>query len=172
MHATFAKTCSFGGDYGIAILSRDEPLSVDRIPLPGKEPRQLLMCEFKDFWFCCTHLDLNSSNRFESAGIIDKAMAERAAKKPVFLAGDWNAGSKSELLAKMRGFLTILSLEKCRTFHGFKPYEPGSERCIDYIAVDSAHAGGFKVNEAHVVEDRVTSDHFPVFVSVSAKSAK
>ena len=167
MHATFGKTLSMGGGYGIAVLSKEKPLSVEQIPLPGREPRKLLLCEFEEFWFGSTHLALELTNRLESAVIIGQAIAERATKKPVFVAGDWNAKPVSETLDAMRKSLTILSLEKCRTFHGFKPYEPGSERCIDYVAVDSAHAGSFTVNDTHIVEDRDTSDHFPVFVSVS-----
>ena len=167
MHATYAKTIPYkGGEYGIAVLSREKPLSVERMSLPGREPRVLLLCEFKDFWFCDTHLALEAENRQKGVEIISMAVAERSQKKPVFLVGDWNAKPQSQTLDAMREFMTILSREKCRTFHGFKPYVQGSEHCIDYIAVDSGHAGGFSVKEAYVVEDPMTSDHFPVVVSV------
>ena len=59
MHATFAKAIPLGerGEYGVAVLSREKPLSVRRTPLPGPEPRVLLLCEFADCWFGSTHLD-------------------------------------------------------------------------------------------------------------------
>ena len=170
MHATYARTIPFqGGGYGIAMLSKEKPLSVERIPLPGREPRMLLLCEFKDCWFCDTHLALQTTNQLKSVEIIRKAVAARAGTKPVFLVGDWNADPKSKTLAAMREFMTILSKENCRTFHGFKPYKPGSEYCIDYIAVDSAHAQKFAVRDAHIVEDTMTSDHFPVSVTIEER---
>lgn len=170
MHATYAKTFTFqGGGYGIAILSREKPLSVERIPLPGKEPRLLLLCEFKDCWFGNTHLALQTDNQLKSVEIVRKVVAERSATKPVFLVGDWNEEPTSRTLAAMRGFMTILSNEKSRTHHGFKSFKPGSEYCIDYIAVDSAHAGNFAVCDAYVVPDFTTSDHCPVFVTVTRK---
>ena len=170
MHATYAKTFAFqGGGYGIAILSREKPLSVERIPLPGKEPRVLLLCEFKDCWFGNTHLALQTANQLKSVEIIRKVVAERSATKPVFLVGDWNEEPTSKTLAAIRGFLTILSNEKSRTHHGFKPFKPDSEYCIDYIAVDSTHAGNFAVRDAHVAPDFTTSDHCPVFVTVTRK---
>ena len=82
--------------------------------------------------------------------------------KPVFLAGDWNATPKSETLAAMRDFMTVVSKEDCRTFHGFKNHPPESEYCIDYIAVDSAHAAKVKVKDAHATPDAVASDHNPI----------
>ena len=170
MYATYAKTFPFqGGGYGIAILSREKPLSVERIPLPGKEPRLLLMCEFKDCWFGNTHLALQTANQLKSVEIIRKVVTEKSVTKPVFIVGDWNEEPTSKTLAAMRGFMTILSNEKSRTHHGFKPFPPGSEFCIDYIAVDSVHAGSFAVRDAHVTPDFTTSDHCPVFVSVTRK---
>lgn len=170
LHATYAKTvpCQ-GGAYGIAVLSREKPLSVLRIPLPGKEPRMLLLCEFRDFWFGNTHFALQTVNQLKSVEIIRKAIAEKCATKPVFLVGDWNNDPKSKTLTAMRGFMKIISEEKSRTYHGYKPFTPGSEYCLDYIAVDSVHAADFAVRHSHVVPDLTTSDHCPVFVTVETK---
>ena len=89
MHATYAKTLAFqGGVYGIAILSREKPLSVERIPLPGKEPRVLLLCEFKDCWFGNTHLALQTANQLKSVEIIRKVVAERSATKHAWVHDD------------------------------------------------------------------------------------
>ncbi len=169
MHATYAKALQFqGGGYGVAVLSKEKPLSVARIPLPGREPRMLLLCEFEDIWFGSTHFSLQATNRLKSAEIVRKEVMARAASKPVFLAGDWNAKPRSGELCAMREFITVLSDENSRTYHGFKPFEPGSECCIDYIAVDSGHAGCYDVRASHVAPDYVTSDHCPVFVTVEA----
>lgn len=162
LNATFGEAIPFqGGSYGNAVLSRDKPLSVERIPLPGKEPRVLLLCEFKDFWFGTAHLDFGS-HQLSSVEIIRGIVKEKSRMKPVFLAGDWNATPKSETLAAMRDFMTVVSKEDCRTFHGFKNHPPESEYCIDYIAVDSAHAAKVKVKDAHATPDAVASDHNPI----------
>ena len=97
---------------------------------------------------------------------------EKAGKKPVFLTGDWNDTPKSRTLVAMKDFMTVLSKERCRTFHGGKSSASDSfkdkkgEYCIDYIAVDSGHAAKAKVNDAHVTPDTVTSDHKPIAVVV------
>ena len=167
MHSTFAKAITFGGgEYGIALLSKERPLSVRRIPLPGKEPRVLLLCEFADCWVGNAHLDLDPAARVESVKIIRDAVAAVAAHKAVFLAGDWNAEPDSEPLAAVRGFMKMLSPQNRRTYTGFKVHPPESVYCIDYIAVDSGHAGDFETGISYVVSDNVTSDHNPVVVSV------
>ena len=38
--------------------------------------------------------------------------------------------------------------------------------CIDFIAVDTAHASKYKASDARVVEDRKTSDHAPIRVTL------
>lgn len=84
---TYAKAIDYsGGSYGVGILSREKPLSVKRIPLPGREEaRVLLMAEFRDYWFCVTHLSLT---REDSSASIDM-IAALAAKcsKPFLLPG-------------------------------------------------------------------------------------
>ena len=47
-----------GGAYGVGVLTKEKPLSTKRIPLPGEEPRVLLVVELKDYVIACTHLDL------------------------------------------------------------------------------------------------------------------
>ncbi len=170
LHATFAKAIDFaGGEYGNALLSREKPLAVRRIPLPGAEPRVLLLCEFDDCWVGVTHLAVDSAEaRIQSIGIV-RAAVEACGGKPVFLMGDWNASPDSEVLAGMRGFMTILSDEKTCTCHG-KIFDPASlhdtSRCIDYIAIDTAHAGNYVLRDRHVIEERHVSDHAPQMIEV------
>jgi len=175
MHAMFAKAIDYrGGEYGNAVLSREKPLSVVRVPLPGEEPRVLLACEFSDCWFFATHLDSRTvagdtePANVLSASIIREVAAERVKSKPVFLAGDWNARPKSKTVAAIKKFMAILSPLRGRTWHGFKTHDPSREYCIDYITVDTAHAGGFAVKEAYIVPDAIASDHYPVVVTLSS----
>ena len=178
MHATFSQALPFqGGGYGVAVLSREKPISVFKKPLPGREPRVLLLCEFEDCWFGTTHLSLQETNRLASVEIIRKTVAERAATKPVYLTGDWNARPTSKPLNAMRSFMTILSDTTGRTYHGFNwsvgpdgktGTAPAGEFCIDYIAVDAAASTKLTVLDSHVIPDVTTSDHSPVVATVSS----
>lgn len=179
LHATFAKAIFYaGGQYGVMMLSRQRPVSVRQIPLPGKEPRVLLLCEFSDCWVGTMHLSVSGEQeRLDSIAIIRREVADAARTKPVFLTGDWNSMPESKVLKGIGEFMAVLSDTACQTFHGHPVNGPDgqpldmSRFCIDYIAVDSAHVSGFRVTDAHVVEDRVTSDHAPIVVTVSGLSS-
>lgn len=178
-HATFAKAIFYrGGQYGVMLLSRERPLNVMQWPLPGTEPRVLLLCEFSDCIVGTTHLSVEAeAERVASVAIIRQAVSQFAGKKPVFLTGDWNAMPDNAVVREMSDFLTVLSDTNCQTFHGEQQNGPDgqpfdmSKFCIDYIACDNAHAGAFKVLDAHVVEDRKTSDHAPIVVTLETPDA-
>ena len=169
MKATFGKTIDFqGGEYGVMLLSVEAPLSVAKVPLPGKEPRLLLLAEFDDCVVGSTHLSVaTEKERMDSVGLIRDAIAHF--KKPVFVCGDWNARPDSPVLKELGKFLTVLSPTDQNTFHGTAPRLLSDPKiCIDYIAVDTAHSKLFRVLEGAVVPDTVTSDHKPIFVRLSA----
>ena len=170
MMPIFAKTIDFqGGDYGVMILSQDKPLSVEKFPLPGAEPRVLLMAEFSDCFVGCTHLSVaGEQERVDSVAMMKKAV--EGYNKPVFLAGDWNSLPDSPVLKELCGFLKVLSRTDCSTFHGdASAGSSGTAKdfCIDYIAVDSAHADLFRVVDRDVILDRISSDHAPVKVTLT-----
>lgn len=170
MHATFAKAIPLGsGEYGIAVLSREKPLSTKRVALPGSESRVLLICEFDDCVIANTHLDLKHEARMKAVEII-KSELSAYARKPVFLAGDWNSGPGSPELSAIGGFASVISARDRATYH--KPHftqtdYANAKLCIDYIAVDTAHRAKYDVVKTYVVEERVASDHVPVVVTVS-----
>ena len=175
MFATFAKAIDFeGGEYGNALLSREKPLSIKRVPLPGKEKRVLLMCEFDDCWVGVTHLSFDSKDvQDESAAIIKKTVAS-CAGKPVFVMGDWNASPTSATLLAIRQFMKVITPEDRATYHSNNPDSDkfsDPEKCIDYIAIDNASAPSCIVRSARVIEDRRTSDHAPVVATVELASA-
>ena len=97
--------------------------------------------------------------------------AVAAARKPVFFTGDWNAMPDSAPLKGMRGFMSMLSGTERGTFNAFKPVRRGRRHCIDYITVDSASAARVKTVRSWVVQDAVTSDHFPVVATLSVAVA-
>ncbi|MGN0832865.1 MAG: family 20 glycosylhydrolase [Kiritimatiellia bacterium] len=178
LHATFAKAIFFqGGQYGVAILSREQPREVFTYPLPGAEPRVLLLCEFSDCVVGTTHLSVgDEAERTASVAVIRRAIAPFVGQKPVFLSGDWNSTPESAVLQELGTFLQVVSGTCGQTYHGRKVDGPDgqpldrSQFCIDYVACDREAATAFKVLDARVVEDRTTSDHAPVVVTLATPS--
>ena len=161
MKATWARAIAFdGGSYGIGVLSRETPLSVRVVPLPGsEEERRLLVVEFRDYVFACTHLSLDAGDRLASAGLI--ASAASGWEKPFFVAGDWNARPGDPFVAAMEADFEILSDPSCPTWPADAPSE-----CLDYVAVMRGAARRLRVVDAAVCGEPVASDHRPVVVTV------
>ena len=172
MHGTFGKARDYqGGGYGVAILSKQEPLSVSTRAVVGKEARLLLICEFADFCVATIHLDNDKKLRLESIQEVRDELA--AISKPVFIAGDWNDTPESDTLDLMREFVAVISPENgIRTFGDID----GDEYVIDYIAVDAANVDNFYVQRGYCVSNMVdgqgSSDHNPVIVDVVKRPAE
>ena len=130
MHSTFAPAIKFqGGKYGIGILSKKKPISVHRIPLPGREePRMLLVAEFKHYVIACTHLSLTEEDRMASIPII----VEEAQKwqKPFLLMGDLNDEPGSPFYKEMEKHALFLNPSYDKTFPADAP-----NICIDHVAM-------------------------------------
>lgn len=77
MHACFAPAIEFeGGKYGIGLLTKQVPLRLQTIPLPGREEaRTLILAEFEDYIYCCTHLSLTEEDRMKSLEIVKSLIA-------------------------------------------------------------------------------------------------
>ena len=143
-----------GGKYGVGILTRETPICTRRIPLPGEEPRVLLMVELQDYVIACTHLDLEEEQRMASVPhIIEEAQRWR---KPFILAGDWNDTPNSEFLQEMTKYFTILSNDEA----SYPADEP--QECIDYIAIFKDFNA--ETIESQVIDEPEASDHRPVVV--------
>lgn len=130
MFSTFAPAIKFqGGKYGIGILSKKQPISVHRIPLPGREePRMLLVAEFKHYVVACTHLSLTDEDRMASIPII----LEEAGKwtKPFILMGDLNDEPGMPFYKEMQKHFLFLNPSYDKTFPADAP-----NICIDHVAL-------------------------------------
>ena len=147
-----------GGKYGIGILSKEKPLAVQGYPLPGsEEKRALLVAEFQDYMFACTHLSLTEEDRLESLEIIGKIAA--ASQKPFYFAGDLNDTPGSPFLDGLQKNFRILNDVKAQTFPA-----PLPDRTLDYIAVWKGTAPKLDVVSKKVVDEPMASDHRPVCV--------
>ena len=160
MHARFCRAIDYdGGGYGIGLLSRAEPLSVRRIPLPGREEaRVLLMAEFPGYVVCVTHLSLTPEDQRASLPIIRQATD--TCRKPVLLAGDFNMDDAGKVLGGLGGEFRPLSDTAQLTFPSDRP----SIR-IDYI-LGRGLPQSAKIAERTVDYTTVASDHCPLWVSL------
>ena len=163
MYATYAPAIDFqGGKYGIGILSREEPLAVHRFPLPGREERRaLLMAEFADYIFCCSHFSLNREDRLASVELIKEIATLHSHDKPFFLAGDLNDEPHSpEIRALAQDFILLNDTLK-NTFSSDSP-----RITIDYIAAWRHTDNSFAKLSAEVLSEPVASDHLPLTVEL------
>ncbi len=163
-HAYYGPTIPYrGGKYGIGVLSKKPALSVEFHRLPcRKEPRGLLVVEFKRYYLLCTHLSLHEQDRVTSVGIIRDIVSKL--KKPVFIAGDMNARPTSKPITAFKEYATLLSDDSQFTFPSTNP-----RICIDYIFGSN---GSFSVLKNHIFNDTLASDHHPLYVDVKIGKAK
>ena len=161
MHATYAPAISFqGGKYGIGILSKEKPLTIRTYPLPGREEaRILLVAEFGDYFFACTHLSLTEEDRLASLDIIKNSVVK--SNKPYFLAGDLNDKPDSKFIQALQQDFQVLTNIKKPTFPAPEPTET-----IDYIAAWKHRSNDFANLSAQVLEEPVASDHRPLTVQL------
>ena len=153
-----------GGAYGIGVLSKKPALSVECHPLPcRKEPRSLIVVEFKKYYLLCTHLSLNEEDRLTSVGII-RDVVSKLKNKPVFIAGDMNARPTSKPVLAFKEFCEVLNNENKFTIPSTEP-----RACIDYIFGTN---GTFQVLKEQVIYDCIYSDHLPLWVDVKIGKAK
>ncbi len=163
MYYTFGGAIKLGhGKYGIGILSKEKPVQIWKIALPGREEnRVILFAEFKTCIIACTHLSLTKSDRIASADIIIDEISRM--KKPVFIGGDFNDTPDSDLIEKLATTYTILSDSTINTFPANKP-----DRTIDYI-MTNASGNIIKKYSAEVLNEPVVSDHRPIIVKMKLK---
>ena len=161
MHASYAPAIDFqGGKYGIGILSKDKPLDIQTYPLPGREEKRMLMvAEFKDYFFACTHLSLTEEDRLTSLEIIKNSV--KSNQKPFFLAGDLNDNPNSKFIQALQEEFLILTNTKKPTYPAPEPKET-----IDYIAAWKGNTDNFANLSAQVVEEPLASDHRPITVHI------
>ena len=161
MHGYFAPAIDYdGGKYGIGLLTKQVPLRLQTLPLPGREEaRTLILAEFADYIYCCTHMSLTEEDRMKSLELV-KAFTS-SSTKPLFLAGDMNAEPESGFIKKLQKDFQILSNPKQHTFPA-----PDPKETIDYIATLKQNAKGFAVISAKVINEPMVSDHRPILVEL------
>lgn len=170
MKPYYCKTINYrGGDYGIGILSKREPLRTVSGDLPGTEARKFFLAEFDDYIFIATHLcHLETTNRAQSVEIINAYIAANYASytKPIFLAGDFNESNmSSEMMVKLKEKWEIISTSS-NTF-----MNTATPKRIDYIVLYKGNKAACEVLGTAVpsydeINVNKVSDHLPVLVDI------
>ena len=161
MKSVFRKSINLGaGGYGNAVLSKYPILEtyLHKLPGPGEARTALeVVCEVKGkkCSFISVHLDHKVETvRVAQVKALEKALASR--KHPVMIVGDFNAMPGSETMKIMAKSWSILPKKgSALTCPADKPK----------IEIDYMVTRGFSVegSVSHVGEERVASDHRPLF---------
>ena len=161
MHSVFGAAIDYdGGQYGVGILSKEQPISHHNIPLPGREEaRTILAAEFDKYVLACTHWSLTKEDRIASVAIVNELT--KLYDKPVFMAGDFNMEPESVEFQLLSKNWKVLNSLKKYTFPADNP-----DRCIDYIFVYSAAESLVKLLQGNVLGEPIASDHRPLFVDI------
>lgn len=163
MEYRFGKSIDFqGGEYGVAILSRLPILETNHYPLPGgPEPRCALEVQVRvkgltePVSFVSVHNDWTSEKvRVGQVTELLSKLAEVA--HPVILAGDFN-GEKDDASLKHleEAGWKILDKKGAKTSPANDPRKE-----IDFIITRKLDAQAI---EHGVIEERMASDHLPIF---------
>lgn len=157
MKATFAEAIPYqGGKYGIGILSKEKPIRVKRVPLPGREEaRTMMLAEFNDYVFVATHFSLTKADQELSIPLILNEL--RPYNKPIFFAGDMNSVPNSKVQKDLRKYFNVLTAGDWLTCNG---------TCIDFIYEYKENAKMSPVLHKEMIKDYIASDHCPIYVDV------
>lgn len=159
MVATFARAITLdGGEYGVALLSKVAPISVQRIPLDySGEDRVIPICEFADCFVATTHLSSTAAEQMTAVTALADAAAD--ATKPFFIAGLLNCDSGSTVLTEIQRHFTLLNDQ-------FAPNKPAANptKCASYVGL--LNSNGFKGTTLaqQVGNEPAASDYRPLYV--------
>jgi endonuclease/exonuclease/phosphatase family metal-dependent hydrolase len=167
MEGHFGKAMDYaGGGYGEAVLSRLPIIEVKNNPLPsvdGAEPRAALEVHVglpngERIAFIGTHLDhlRNDKNRMIQAKSINE-MFENCTI-PMIMVGDLNATPDSDVMSELFKLWTDASeASPAPTIPSSNP-----KSRIDYVLYNPQQR--WQVIESRVIDEKVASDHCPLFV--------
>lgn len=171
--ARFGRAMAYaGGAYGCGVVTRERILDSFNIPLPqedGGEPRVCVVIETPRYVYAACHLDHRSAAaRLSQARSLTQALQRRYgdSRKPVLLAGDFNAEPDSKVIQELGGSWERLS--------PLLPSYPatGAKICIDYIFLLRNRAS-VRVLAGSVPTDfasgdvALASDHLPLSLELA-----
>ncbi|MFT7667503.1 MAG: endonuclease/exonuclease/phosphatase family metal-dependent hydrolase [Planctomycetota bacterium] len=170
MHAAFGGFMPYdGGDYGMAVLSREPMLEVTNLRLPdGSEPRTALAVRVNsaqgEVIVCGIHFYRTETERLAQAQVVTEHF--RDSDVPVILAGDFNSKPGSQVMEVLeQGWLNIPKGGSALTFPANDP-----NREIDYCLVQPAES--VQSHTLIVVDESLISDHRPLLLELKLASGR
>jgi endonuclease/exonuclease/phosphatase family metal-dependent hydrolase/Icc-related predicted phosphoesterase len=165
MYASFGSSIPLsGGSYGNGVLTREKPLRTHKIMLPGRtETRSALVVEMECYVVVNTHLSLDEAERLASVKKITASITHYT--KPVFLLGDLNAQPGSEPIKLLQDSWQLLSNANAKTYPSDDP-----QQTIDYVMGYTKRGETYARYQARVIDERIASDHRPLFVDIRLKT--
>jgi endonuclease/exonuclease/phosphatase family metal-dependent hydrolase len=168
MHVEFAKAIDYqGGEYGLAILSRwpIKEVKVHKLPRKEKQEQRLVMEARIEpgegrpaFTFLNTHLQHDdNATREQQVARIEELFSRHPG--PVILAGDLNARHGSNPIKTLAQHWTFATPPGDKTLLTIPSDSPKQQ--IDYVLFKPA--GRFRIVESKVIEEKIASDHRPVY---------
>jgi endonuclease/exonuclease/phosphatase family metal-dependent hydrolase len=167
LHATFGRAMEYdGGEYGVGILSRWTPLTVDNHPLPtapDREPRTMLTAVIDPGpgWprlaLTSTHFDSGreaEQRDAQATALVDGLPVDHHVLR--MLAGDFNSRLDTDVVQILKTRWTEVSAADRPTVNvsGRPSFR------VDYIFVDQPSR--WRVVDTEVIDAPVASDHRPV----------
>lgn len=160
MYGTFVDAIDRSkGKYGVGLLSREKPLRVKRIQLPGSEElRVMMIAEFTDCYVICTHFSLTPEDRITSVEILTAAC--EGITKPILIGGDFNETPADAAIGMMKRRFTLLTDPE--------PSYPADapQWCLDYVWGMNLSEGADAVRQKILLDEKEASDHRPWIVDV------
>ena len=168
MHAEFGPFFDYqGGEYGMAVLSKNKPSEVKNHRLPdGQEPRTSLAITVvpiengPEILFVGIHFYATAEERLAQAKRLLEIL--KGETRPIILAGDYNSRPGSDVLQLFAENEWSIP-DKGEDRLTFPSDNPRSE--IDFIMFRNLN--GWKVRKIDVLEEPLVSDHRPVLLELS-----
>ena len=165
MHGYYMTTNKLTqGSMGQAILTKDKPLSIARVQLPGKkENRGAIIVEFEKYVVASTHFDTDMGNRIIALNILKDKLG--VYHKPAFISGYFNEGNlKSDFFKEVEQNWTIVNKR-------IPTENRGKKRELDFIV----YLNGLKpsltktdvIQQLSDVDLLTISKHYPVYCDFS-----
>ncbi len=162
MNAVYGPSADIeGGKTGVGILSKEEPVAVRTVQLPGSgDGNVVLIAEFKKFCFGCVTMSRSHADQIASVAIVKEEAAK--AGKPFFFGGSLNARFGSQTISSLAKDFTALTNISARTYPADQPIA-----LVDYLFMYNRNLKHFEIDNVAVLNEPVASDHRPAVANVS-----
>lgn len=145
----------------IAILSKEKPLDIQYVELPGPHPGfGLLVADFKKFMFGSIFMSGNQDDQIASTAILKEEAAK--AGKPFFFGGNLNAKISSPTISNLSKDFTALTDIGAKSYPADQP-----AALVDYIFMYNRNLKSFSTGTSTVLNEPVASNHRPVVTNIS-----